>query len=311
MYNRRTKVFFKTLALSSLLCSQIAWSAEFADARVLIINSDKSVGKYATIHNEFKSELSGQQFEIDLHGETLNPQTLKKQIDKIHPHLVYTIGSKAYLQASTLIKGKPLIFSSMINWRRFPIETNTYGIALELSVVVPLYIYSYLFPDIRTLGVLYSKEHNQQWFESAASQAKDVGISLYGQTVANPEDLTGALNQLIAKVDAIWLISDPIVLFNAVHVQKIFAESAAKQKPIFAYNTLFSKYGAVLTIAADIPTMGVQAAGLVSDIIEQQPITDKVQFPAGSHSILNLKKVQEYGIKINHAALFQIEEIIQ
>ena len=31
-------------------------------------------------------------------------------------------------------------------------------------------MYSYLFPDIRTLGVLYNKEHNSQWFELAISQ---------------------------------------------------------------------------------------------------------------------------------------------
>ncbi len=308
---RKNKPSFLVLAVVVSLILGQPLSAELAQKRVLIINSDKSVGKYATIHKEFESELSVKAFEIDLRGENLNPRTLKQKVSKVRPHLVYTIGSKAYLQATAIIKDKPLIFSSMINWRRFPIEGNIYGIALELSTEMPLYMYSYLFPKIRTLGVLYSKRHNQQWFDNAVSQAEEVGIRLYGKSIEAPSELTGALNHLLSKVDAIWLISDPMVLYNATHVQQIFAKSAAKQKPIFAYNTLFSKYGAVLTIAADIPTMGRQAAGLVLDILEQQSIDERVQFPAGSHSILNLKKVYEYGLKINHSALSSVEEIIE
>jgi putative ABC transport system substrate-binding protein len=176
---------------------------------------------------------------------------------------------------------------------------------------MPLYLYSYLFPKIHRVGVLYSQRYNQQWFNTAMLQAQEVGISLYGQAIDKPEEINRALKILLPKVDAIWLISDPIVLYDKRSMQTIFAKAAARKKPIFAYNTLFMKYGAVLTIAADIPTMGRQAAGIAEDIINQEQVDKKVQPPAGSHVILNLKKVHEYGIKINNAALSSVEEIIQ
>ena len=280
-------------------------------SRILIINSDKSVSKYAIIHREFKSALKFKIFEINMQGKTFTPNMLKQRVSSLHPDLIYAIGSKAYIQTSAVIKNQPLIFSSMINWRRFRLNNNTYGVALELQVDMPLYLYSYLFPKIRRIGVLYSPRYNQQWFNNAMLQAQEVGISLYGQALNQPEEISRALKILLPKVDAIWLISDPIALYDKNSMRTIFAKAAARKKPIFAYNTLFMKYGAVLTIAADIPTMGRQAAGMAEDILNQEQVDEKVQPPAGSHVILNLKKVHEYGIKINHAALSSVEEIIQ
>jgi putative ABC transport system substrate-binding protein len=249
--------------------------------------------------------------EIDFMGQVLKPNTLAKKLSGSQPSIVYVIGSKAYTQAVQMIKDQPLIFSSLLNWRRFEIGPHTYGISLELPIEMQLFMYSYLFPDIENLGVLYSEAHNSQWFDLAVVKAKEVELVLHGKMIESTNEISKALQTLLPKIDALWLISDPVVLYDTNQVQKIFAEAATRQKPIFAYNTLFTKYGAILTMAADIPTMGRQAAGLAKDILKQQPIDEKVQFPAGSHLTLNLKKVHEYGITLNHAALASVENIIQ
>ncbi len=276
---------------------------------ILIVNSDKSVEKYITIQQAFEAELP----KVKITEINLAKESLQNKVADINPFLIYTIGSKAYNQIEKTVKNKPLLFSSMINWQRFNITTNTYGVALELPAEMQFFMYSYLFPDIRTLGVLYSKKHNHQWFESAVVQAAEVGLALYGKAVSNTAEISAELTKLLPKIDALWLISDPIVLHNADQVQQIFAATAIVKKPIFAYNNLFSKYGAVLTIAADLPTMGRQAADLAQSILEMQLIDeeDKIQLPAGSHVILNLQKVREYDININYSALSSVENIIQ
>jgi len=295
-----------------VLCSVSSCRQEVLPSKpegILIVNSDKSVEKYITIQQEFETELS----KVKITEVNLAKESLQNKVADINPFLIYTIGSKAYNQVITTVKNKPLLFSSMINWRRFDITANTYGVALELPTEMQLFMYSYLFPDIRTLGILYSKKHNSQWFEAAVVQAEEVGLSLYGKAVSNTAEISQELTKLLPKVDALWLISDPIVLHSADQVQQIFATTAAVKKPIFAYNTLFTKYGAVLTIAADLPTMGRQAADLAQSILDMQAIAeeDKIQLPAGSHVILNLQKVREYNININHSALSSVENIIQ
>jgi len=329
--------FINILIIASIFLSACRQSQPISDAElnvlkntILIVNSDKSVEKYATIQREFEKELfeselnlfefnlaeeNSQQsvFDLNLAEKNSSQSAFEKKLSTVRPALVYTVGSKAYTLASNSVKDKPLVFSSMINWQRFNITENTYGITLELPTEMQLFMYSYLFPEIRTLGVLYSKSHNNQWFENAVPQAKEVGLSLQGKMIENKGDISAALKKLLPKVDALWLISDPIVLYDAAQIQEIFETAEARKKPIFAYNTLFSQYGAMLTISADIPTMGRQAANLVQNIVEKQVIdeSEKVQLPAGSHITLNLKKAKEYGVKINPTALSSVENIIQ
>jgi putative ABC transport system substrate-binding protein len=38
---------------------------------------------------------------------------------------------------------------------------------------------------------------------------------------------------------------------------------------------------------------------------------EKVQYPAGSHIILNLKKVKEYGLHYNEEALSVVNQIVE
>jgi putative ABC transport system substrate-binding protein len=284
---------------------------------ILIVNSDQSIEHYATIQQAFEAELSELNVkitEINLAGKMLETESFQKKVATINPYLIYIIGSKAYTQASVAtFQNKPLIFSSIINWRRLNVDNNTYGISLELPTEMQLLMYSYLFPNLRTLGVLYSKRHNGQWFELAASQVKEVGLSLHGKDITAKNEVAPALQEILPKVDALWLISDPVVLYDTEQVAHIFAQAATLKKPIFAYDTLFSQYGSVLTVATDIPTMGRQAASLAQDILEQIPINkeERIQQPMGSHVTLNLKQVIEYEIKIDYTALSSVETIIQ
>jgi putative ABC transport system substrate-binding protein len=318
-------VFFYTLIISVFLTScresqplpdvQPSSSVEKSENRILIVNSDTSVEKYATIQTEFESELSASNVtmvKLNLAKEKLDSSGLGKKVSEVNPSVIYTIGSKAYTTTVERVKDKPVIFSSMINWRRFPMTHNIYGISLELPAETELFMYSYLFPDIRRLGVLYSKSHNSQWFEEAVPQTKEVGLTLQGKVIEKKGDISKALKELLPTIDALWLISDPLVLNDTEQIKQIFEAAAAQRKPIFAYNTLFTDYGAILTISADIPTMGRQAATLAQDIVSKQNIgeSDKVQFPAGSHISLNLKKAREYGIKINSEALSSVQNII-
>ncbi|MFK5970043.1 MAG: ABC transporter substrate binding protein [Candidatus Marithrix sp.] len=299
-------IFLILLFISSCLQKEVL---PLKPEGILIVNSDISVKKYFTIQQEFEAELS----KVKITSINLAKESLPNILLSTNPLLIYAIGSKAYNQVASTIKNKPLIFSSMINWRRFDITPNTYGVALELPPEMQLFMYSYLFPDIHSLGVLYSENHNSQWFGLAISQAEEVGLSLHGQNITNTTEVSQELEKLLTKVDALWLISDPIVLHNANQVQQIFDIANTVKKPIFAYNTLFIKYGAVLTIAADLPTMGRQAADLAKNIVEKQLIDaeEKIQLPAGSNVTLNLKKVREYNININHSALSSVENIIQ
>ena len=86
---------------------------------------------------------------------------------------------------------------------------------------------------------------------------------------------------------------------------------ASQNIPVFSYNSFFVEMGATLSISADLPTTGRQAALIVRNIIKQSVKQGKsVQFPAGSSISLNLKTVRTYKMILNESALDSVNEIV-
>ena len=301
----------RMLIILCLIMTQFSLRPILAQESILILSSDRSINKYSVVHKAFKEAIDRPTIEVDLGKKSVAERQVKEVIIKENPDIIYCIGSKAYFLAKKFAKDKHLILTSAINWQRFKLNKKTYGIANELPAETELTLFRYFFPELRRIGVLYSKKYNKEWLKGAVADGNNVGIKVIGQAVFRSKDVARALKKLLPKVDAVWLTSDPIVLAEKQSVDKIFTTCDAMKKPIFAYNSAYASYGAVMMISADVPTIGRQAASLVEDVLGHTPIDQKFQSPAGSSIILNMKKVEYYGIRLNKDALDSVNEIIQ
>jgi len=301
-------IFISTVLWCASVCGSL--HAE-TPGNVLILNSDMSIANYSLVHTRFKSRLSGLKHEIDLGSKWTDESKISDAIRNADPDVIYCIGSKAYLLAHKLAENKHLIFTSLINWRRFPMGKNTYGISTELLPNMQLMTYRYFFPEINKIGVLYSKDYNKEWFDIAVKSAKETGIAIVGKPVNRQDEIASNLKELLPRVDALWLIPDPVALPKVELVAEIFKESDLAQKPVFTYSDTFADLGATFIISADIPTIGQQAAELAMDLLSDRKLPEKVQTPAGSHIILNLRMVEKYRIKFNTEALDSVNQIIK
>ncbi|HLF95500.1 MAG TPA: ABC transporter substrate binding protein, partial [Methylococcaceae bacterium] len=313
---RRTPRLRRATAIALwLLAWLVPWTVSCAapasNAKVLILNSNGAVKKYATIENAFQSNLAIPTARLDLAGGSGSPDALKENLKSSDAALIYAIGSNAYQLASRNAK-QPIVFSSILNWRRQRMGDNVYGIANELPSGMPLSLFRYLFPELKTIGVLYSETFNKEWLAEAVGAAADVRIELIGEKVAAPSELPQALARLLPRVDALWLISDPVVLATENSAIELFRRSDAGKKPVFAYDDVFVDLGAVLAITADIPTMGIQAAKLAEDVLMgRETPPEHVQNPAGSHITLHMGRVQRYGIHLNRQALGAVNRVVE
>jgi len=284
----------------------------FADTRenVVILNSDISIKHYSLAHTGFKSVITHPKNEIDLGSKWKDTSKIEKVLHTLNPDVIYCIGSRAYLVAREISKNNTLIFSSIMNWRRFPLSENTYGISSELHPSMQMMMYRYIFPEIKNIGVLYSEEYNKEWIEIAMKNAKDIDINITGIPVKKHTLIASALKKFLPKVDALWLTSDPVVLSELKTIRGIFRQCNRLQKPVFTYSEAFINLGATLIISADIPTVGKQAAQLTLDLLSGHRRKEKIQTPAGTHISLNTKKVKEHKLKLNTDALDSINRII-
>ncbi len=137
--------------------------------------------------------------------------------------------------------------------------------------------------------------------EYSISNAAEVGIEVIGVPIEKDKEVKAALNTLLPTIDALWLISDPVVLAGTERVKEIFTLCDAMKKPVFAYDKLFANFGAALIISADIATMGKQAAKAANNILNDNKSMEKVQNPAGSSIAINVKKLEQYGIPLEFA----------
>ncbi|MCP4347639.1 MAG: hypothetical protein GY795_19210 [Desulfobacterales bacterium] len=295
-------LFFSIVAPNALFGSE--------NPRILVINSNASVGKYRVAHVEFKKTLPHQVRETDL-GKKKGADI--DELLRYDPDLVYCIGAKAYFFADKHFGklNKPIVFSSIINWLRLPLSPKTFGVSNELHTRMPLMMFRYVLPDIKKIGVLYSRQYTGEWFEKSRDQARELKTEIIGKPVSDKKQTMPALKQLIPDTDAVWLISDPLVMPKKKYLFNILKTCDAAKKPVFSYYDAFAKIGAVLIVSADNPTIGRQAAGIALEIISGSKPDEKVQYPAGSSITLNLKKVEEYGLKYNKSFLGSINNIIK
>ncbi|MBF0180251.1 MAG: hypothetical protein HQM03_09530 [Magnetococcales bacterium] len=295
-----------------LLCMLWAGGAIAAEPKILIINSNGAIARYEEIRKEFLAQLGQPAHTVDLQGKEDATASVAAEVARYAPDIIFNIGSQAHQVANEKFKEIRQVFAAVINWRRFPVGEYALGVSNEPMSGMQFSLMRSLFPNLKRIGVLFSPEVNREWVETAAEEAKSWQFDLVTRPITDPSRLRDQLINLLEESDALWLISDPVVLSSKEAVLAIFAGADKLRKPVVAYNELFAQYGAALVVSVDTPTIGRQAAMLAKKILNSpKPAGEKVVSPAGSYVILNRKQVSRYDLKINNDAIDMINRIIE
>ena len=302
--------FCKVLILLTAFWSAIGFAQS---SKVLIVNSDNTVYRYENIATEFKKVLQQNTYqwaEFNLNGHANAEVELKQLIQQENPALIYCIGTKAYSLVRNYAPHKKLLFSAVINWRRLDIDEYTYGVANELSSAQEISLLRYFFPTIKTIGLLYNDKFSREYVENIKKDALALNINIINQPINEMQEVNEALNELMPKIDMFWIISDPIVLSSKESVQQIFQTAQQQKKPVYAYSDVYIEQGAVLTVSADIATIGRQSAGLAMMMDKDKVPAGTVQSPAGSTVTLNKCRLDALQLKFNQDALDSVNKIV-
>jgi putative ABC transport system substrate-binding protein len=281
------------------------------EPNVMLINSDARVEKYRVAQEEFTRALSHHVHAINLDDPQWKVADVENLLYDEYPDLVYCIGSKAYLIAHRYISEKDIVFSSIVNWQRLPATKKTYGVSGELHSGMQMTLFRYIFPEMKKIGVLYSTRYNSQWFNKTVEEGKKLGVGITGKAVSKNKDFLPALKQLLPNIEALWLISDPVIMSDKKILREVFKKCDEHKVPVFTDQDVFTAYGAVLTVSVDDATIGRQAADITKEVLLAGKIDIQVQYPSGSHISLNLKKVKEYALPYNQDALGIVNQIIE
>jgi putative ABC transport system substrate-binding protein len=161
------------------------------------------------------------------------------------------------------------------------------------------------FPKVKKVGIIYSKKFNQQYIEQAKKETEPLQIEIIDKVIEDSSEAAAALNELLPKIDILWVISDPIVLESKESVLQVFKIAEQQQKQVYAYSDVYIQYGAVLSVSYDAGTTGRQAASL----LKFQP-SERVQPPLGTEISLNMCLIDKLKIDFNKDSLSSVNNMI-
>ena len=196
-------------------------------------------------------------------------------------------------------------------WKIGEIEDLLYDEYPDLVYCIGTKAYLLANKFISDRNIVFSSVIN--WHRLPLSQ-KTYGVS----NELNPEmQLTlyryvfPGLKELLKEIDALWLISDPVVMSDKKTLIELFKQCDASKIPVLSYHDAFADYGAMVIVSVDNPTTGRQAAAISREVLSKDIVRKKVQLPAGSHIFFNLKKANEYGLKYREMALSAVNRVIE
>lgn len=194
-------------------------------------------------------------------------------IKKIHPSIIFTVGSSATTFAQKYFTTTPIVFSAVI----YPVISgfvesftrpgkNITGASLSIDADIQFRYFKKILPNLKNIGILYT-DNTSSLIPPAQVTAKSMGLELTAIKVNTDKELPGALDSLAKTVDGLWSVADPN-LFNPQSTKYILLNSLRKGLPFMGFSRYVVESGALFAIDFDYKAIGRQAGEITNKIIK-------------------------------------------
>jgi len=299
------------LAVSVMPCT----AAELGSVAVLLSADEEA---YVAPVASFKAEIGLPVQVYNLHGDIRRARALRRQVLADKPSLIFALGAKAAVAAKLWTSKQqdiPVLFAMVINWRKYKLlegQSNMSGIASEMSPGTQFANMALIAPDIKRVGVIYSREHSENIVAEARNAAAILGLELQAEHIERSSELQRAFKKLASRVDAYWMLNDPLV-FTMENIDWLENRCVQELLVCMGQSENLGKIGIVLAVNPDQNNIGSQAASMAISILknDQSPSRIGVMPPIATDILVNLKAARSIGFEISQAALNMATSVIE
>jgi putative ABC transport system substrate-binding protein len=137
----------------------------------------------------------------------------------------------------------------------------------------------------------------------ARAKAKKLGMTLIATSVAQQDDLAGALQSMLPQIDLLWIIQDPTILVEE-SVDLLIQSSLRKKVPVFTFSTALVQRGALGALLVRPSDIGIQAAHIAQAMLNRQgPSAPTLLEPELPQLALNLNTAEFLGLSPNQTVV--------
>ena len=299
MINKTRIYLVLIIILSALLhCSYCA----YAEKTVVVIKS-QDLSAYNKVVKGFQDECFKNDITIksiyDLNGKMKIGQKIVRKVRKEKPDIILAIG----VLAATVVKEKiddiPIVFCMVINHARFQLmESNITGISTEIAIEDQLKGFQSILGAFKNLGVIYDPSKTGNIIANAENKIEDAGINLVKYEISNSKEVSEAMENLIGKIDALWLLPDSTVVTKK-SFGFIKSTDLENRTPLLCTSDVFVKAGALASVSSNHKDVGKQAAGLARKILElSMPGSLGIVYPDRFKLTINTKTAEKLGLEL-------------
>lgn len=168
-------------------------------------------------------------------------------------------------------------------------------------------------PNGKRIGVVYNPNDttSRRLIEQAREDAQRLGLELIAAEAHAIEALPRALATLEKRIDAFWLIPDPVCAAPN-GFEQIEAFCRQQKLPLLAFAEPHVRRGAVAGIGVDFVDQGVVAAELVDQLLQgADPATMPLLTPRRLRTYYNLATARALGLTIPDTLLNLADRVFQ
>ncbi len=285
--------------------------------RSIAILLSEDIEAYNKPARAFEKEVGFPVHFFNLRGEVKNAKSVMDGILSKKPSLIYALGAKASYVAKVYTKDKPginVVFAMVLNWQRYKLtegQDNIAGVEYNVAPGTQFINMTMISPDIRRIGVIFSKKHSEETISRARRDAEMLGLELVTSPIRQPKHFKFAFKKMENKIDGFWIVADPGI-FTIDNMYWLNERCLKNNIACIGQTRNVTEKGALMAVEPDIAAVGSQSASLAKQILtgNKSPRKIGVKFPIGTRLVLNEKTANGLGLEINEFVKGSISEII-
>lgn len=239
-------------------------------SRIVVLNG-QDLKPYQDMLTGLQQSLTkqGTNLSVEIHaiqGNQAKALDVLSDVKKNGARLVVTLGTVATQAAVREVSHLPILATMIVSADDVQSASNATAVLLEFPLDIQLQWLRRMVPGAGTVGVLFNPKENQTKVNNALRIAKGAGLSLVTQAVDTPRALPDALENLARTVDALWGISDSVVMTPQT-AEPILMSTLRNQIPLVGLSTSWVKAGALYALDRDYVDIGIQCGEVAGKIL--------------------------------------------
>lgn len=241
-----------------------------AESGRIVVLSGQDLKPYQDVLAGLQQSLTKQgiNLAVEIHAAQGAPSTANVlgDIKKNGARLVVTLGSAATQAAVREVGQVPILATMIVTADDIKSASNATAVLLDFPLDLQMQWLHRIVPAANTVGVLFNPKENQTKVNHALRIAKENGLSLVTQAVDTPRALPDALENLSRHVDALWGISDSVVMTPQT-AEPILLSTLRNKIPLAGLSASWVKAGALYALDRDYLDIGNQCGDIAGKIL--------------------------------------------